>query len=604
MAARVQASRVPHFGSLAVRRRRAGRPARRVDDRLPRAALRGGADAGGRGRRVAESARSPADRCRRVAVDRTRRRTADPRRRPARPRGSTRRACPSSPATAPGRASRRPRSMSAAAGAEDPGEPWLIGLGGDRFVLIASSDAAERTALVPIDAREVDGAASIVLGPAVQVDAPIDDAGVADVDGDGALDLVVGERADAPPGRDVSGVDGLGLRRRGSRAPVPRSRSRTSVSPAGCSARSMTCPGRTWRSTRTPTVPPDRTSGPTCDCSRSTSWTGSLRSDRLAASAGIPPSMAPPVRFDADGDGRDELLGLVPRGLAVIDPLDGWADIRVASSAAMPLGTTAVTDPAAEPRTRVAWLEPAIEGRGSIGTELVRREATGSLDTGPATVRWDAPTPSDRWRALLADATIATLRQAGPVAWSGVLDDPSCRDLLVPTAMVACGSDSVAPSAAWVGTQPLFAFDSRAGRRLLVAAGIEREFGSGLPASPRPWAGGAAGRWRHGPRPGVRARRGGRRRPGRRRRADAGGGPDGGTRSCGSHRHARRRAPRRDGLPARPRRRGADARNAHGRGSRTGPCIERHVDRSSGSRSHRVSPRRHRARWWNCRSTD
>lgn len=385
-------------------------------------------------------------------------------------------------------------------GVGDSGKPWLVGLGNDQFVLIATSQLREQSVLVPIDAREGDGKPWLVQGQPVRLDAAIDDAGAADVDGDGALELVV---ANAPTLRQGETCEGSTLwvfhgadLARPSEFPLPDIRLA-----AGVLGSFDDIPGEDLAVYASSDCPAGPGRGNDLRLLSITLVDGVVRSDRLAASAGIPPPMAPPVRFDADGDGRDELLGLVPRGLAVLDPLDGWADIRVASSAAMPLGSTTPTGLVAEPRTRVAWLEPAIEGRGSIGTELVRREATGALDTGPATVRWDTPTPSDRWRALLADATVGALRHAGPVAWSGELDDPSCHDLLVPTAIVACGSDPVSPSAAWVGTQPLFAFDGPAGRRLLVAAGIEREFGSGLPASPRPWAGGTAGRWRHGPSP-------------------------------------------------------------------------------------------------------
>ncbi len=385
-----------------------------------------------------------------------------------------------------------------AADAEGLGEPWLIGLGGDQFVIITTSEATERSTLVPIDARESDGKPWVVQGQPVRLDAVIDDAGVADVDGDGDFELVVANARTLRQGGTCQGSIVWVFSRRDLEvlAAFPMQDLRLA---AGVLGSFDDVPGEDLVAYGYPNCPAGPDLGNDLRLLSINLVDGVVRSDRLAASAGIPPAMVPPVRFDADGDGRDELLGLVPRGLAVIDPHNGWADIRVASSAAMPLGSTAVTGVAGEPRTRVAWLEPAIEGRGSIGTELVRREATGALDTGPATVRWGTPTPSDRWRALLADATITTLRQAGPVAWSGVLDDPSCHDLLVPTAIVACGSDAVVPSAAWVSTQPLFAFDSRGGRRLLVAAGTEREFGSGLPVSPRPWAGSAAGRWRHGP---------------------------------------------------------------------------------------------------------
>lgn len=384
-----------------------------------------------------------------------------------------------------------------ASGVGDSGTPWLVGLGNDQFVLIATSRLMERSVLVPIDAREGDGKPWVVQGPPVRLDAAIDDAGAADVDGDGALELVVANaRALRQGACDGSTIWVFHDGQLASRSTFAIGDVRLA---AGVLGSFDDVPGEDLAVYASSDCPEGPGGGSDLRLLSINLVDGVIRSDRPAASPGIPPAMAPPVRFDADGDGRDELLGLVPRGLAVLDPLDGWSDIRVASSAAMPLGSTAMTEPAGEPRTRVAWLEPAIEGRGSIGTELVRREATGALDTGPATVRWDTPTPSDRWRALLADAAAGELRQAGPAAWSGVLDDPSCRDLLVPTAMVACGSDAVAPSAAWISTQPLFAFDSRGGRRLLVAAGIEREFGSGLPVSPRPWSGSAAGRWRHGP---------------------------------------------------------------------------------------------------------
>lgn len=385
-----------------------------------------------------------------------------------------------------------------ASGVGDAGKPWLVGLGNDQFVLIATSRLMERSVLVPIDAREGDGRPWVVQGQPVRLDTAIDDAGAADVDGDGSLELVVANARTLRQGGTCQGStiwvfhDGELARR--SEFPVPDVRLA-----AGVLGSFDESPGDDLAVYAYPNCPAGPDVSSDLRLLSINLADGTLRSDRPAASSPVSAWVAPPVKFDADGDGRDELLGLVPRGLAVIDPLDDWSDIRVASTAAMPLGATSVAGPPGALRTRVAWLEPSIGGRGSVGTELVRREESGALDTGPATVRWDEPIPSDRWRALLADATIATLRQASPVAWTGSLGDPSCTDLLVPIVMVACGSDSVLPSATWVSTQPLFAFDAGAGRVLMVAAGTEQEFGSGLPASPRPWAGSAAGRWRHGP---------------------------------------------------------------------------------------------------------
>lgn len=385
--------------------------------------------------------------------------------------------------------------------AADPAsvEPWLVALDGHRSVLIVASEERGETTLVPIVARNRPDTVTLSAGEPVTLPAVIDDAGVADVDADGAPELVVAS-------------------------------ARTLRQGGTCQSSSLWVLDTDLRIVRTIDVPERRLASgvlgefdevagedlvayanPNCPAGPDVFAEqrlviirlidGTIPADRRASAAGPGPDWSgPPVRYDADGDGRHELLVRLVRGLLIVDPHRDWADIRVASDAAFPLGAAIATDVDGGRAARVAWLEPSIDGRASIGTELVRRDANGALDSGPATVMWQPATRfADRWTAAVVDAIAAASRQSGPVGYRDAASDPDCADLVVPLAIVPCAGSDLLPGPAWLATRPVAAVGPPGERRVVNAVATVRGGATGLPISPTPWGGGPDGRWRHGP---------------------------------------------------------------------------------------------------------
>jgi hypothetical protein len=379
------------------------------------------------------------------------------------------------------------------------GQPWIVGLGDERFALIVSSESGDGSLIATIGVGSAARGSTVTELDRRWLDDPVDDAGVADVTGDGRPDLVVATARTVRTGGTCQGST-ITVFRDGDlrflrRLEVPETRLA-----AGVIGSFDDVPGDDLAVYAYPNCPagPDRPTTVRLMAVRLADGTTIV--DRPAAGADALPQLGPPIRFDVDGDTHHELLGHVPRGLAIIDPTRAWSDIRIATGAAFPLLAAPVTGADGTPRMRVSWMEPSIEGRGSIGVEMVERAPDGSLDSGPATVMWDSDPPTVRWRLAVRAAQAGAADQAGPAGWVGNLgDDPGCPDALVPTAVLDCATGALLAGPAWVGTQPLLPLDAPEGRRLLVAVGLARSRGPGVAVTPTPWAGSPAGRWRHGP---------------------------------------------------------------------------------------------------------
>ena len=380
-------------------------------------------------------------------------------------------------------------------------QPWLVGLGGDRFALIVSSVLPERTDVVLVVASDEAGRHVLREAERTSLDLVIDDAGVADVRADGVPDLVIAAAQRGSEGLACRGaaiwVFADGRLRAGTEIGVPDGRLEAGVlgsfdEVAGDDLAVYAAP-----ECRIQTEEPPVFSLRVIRLSD-----GAIVSDRPAAAEGLVPTTAgPPVRLDVDGDGRHELLAHVPFGLAVVDPSGVGPVVRVGSVGAFPLGAlpVAATDGSGGVGTRVAWMEPSFERRGAVGAVVVQRAADGSLDaTGLPTWLWTTVPTADRWILAVTAAETAAAAQAPPVGWHS--GDPSdCPDLFVPTAVLSCSAGEFRSGPAWIGTRPLLALDVPQAPRILVAAALDGGHDLGLPATPVPWAGFAAGAWRHGP---------------------------------------------------------------------------------------------------------
>jgi hypothetical protein len=207
-------------------------------------------------------------------------------------------------------------------------------------------------------------------------------------------------------------------------------------------------------------------------------------------------SMGSPLLVDLDPPaetGRDEVVIRGRDGLSVLDPSDDWRVTPIAGVDTIPLAVTG--DPADNAPT-VTWMDFEVD---AIATSAgLSRGSDGAPTVGPrVSLAVDGP-PPQRLAALAAQAERGLRTGRPAVVWQGTLGEEGCQDLLVQGARRPCGSAEFEPGAAWIGTRPLATIGEGSGRRLLVAAGLESDIGLGLPAVPTPDATGFAGWWRYG----------------------------------------------------------------------------------------------------------
>ncbi len=372
---------------------------------------------------------------------------------------------------------------------------WLIGLGGGRFALVARTPETRagpsRSVVVGLAVSTAPDQPSIEETGRQTFDASIDDAGAADIDADGTNELVVGL---GPGDRTVLQCESsellvmdpvtLGLlaahrvpdRRLGGGV-VGRWDDVPGDDVLVYSAQA--CPGRppteddllTIRLVDGVTVAVASTG-----TSDANSWFGA------------------PLRMDLDGVAPDEAVARTPEGLAILDPSTGWSTTPLGSDLALPL----VAGPDADgPAVRVAWLEST--RRGWLTTERIRRDPDGTVALSERSQLDAAQVDGARWAMTSTSAVIASQHLAPSGAWLGDAVDEGCPDLVLPMAILPCGSTDLRPGATWLATRPVAAMQIDGQRSLVIAAGLGWEPGIGLPPTPQPWASGPPGWWRHGP---------------------------------------------------------------------------------------------------------
>ena len=374
--------------------------------------------------------------------------------------------------------------------------PWLIGLGPERFAVIAGALDGSATHVVELrtdggpDRDRLEEVARTILPAAVE------QAAAADVDGDGTVELVLGERPSAShdvcAGSSVSvlAADDLAMRMS---AGSPGKRLAGGVigqwdGVAGddlLAYATPSCPAMFDGPVLLvmPLRPGATILEPTGDVARSTL-----------------DSPSAPLRLDVDGDGRHEALAMEGGLQAILDPERSWAVTYVDDEPTLPL-IAATTGPEGAHETRLAWLGwNPLGGFDTLGSGTVRRGSDGQLAIeDETTLASDELGDRERWDTMLEGVTEAGRLQTPTAAWAGETSDPGCLDLFVPLASLPCGETAFRPAAAWVATRPLATIGEGAGRRLLVAGGVGWEPGDGLPATPTPWAAAPAGWWRNGP---------------------------------------------------------------------------------------------------------
>jgi hypothetical protein len=376
-------------------------------------------------------------------------------------------------------------------GRDELSSRWLVQLGSRRYALIATTPTAKpgtgSAVVIGFDVRDDGGQPSIAEVGRTYLDRAIEDAGAADVDGFGDVELALGLR----PAFDASGSCGT-------------TSLRIVDSATFAVRRSIEVPGRLGKGAigrwddalgddllayASPDCPPGGTGRTRLSVIR-------LLDGHESVALDVGPDIdvaayPPPVRLRVDGAARDlALVGLVDT-VQVVDAVAG-SQATVGSQPGIPL--VAGPDPDAHGAAeRIAWMDVDGLHAERIGS------AKGKLAT-LGTTSFDATSlPAGRW-PLLQNAIEADVRGHGlSSAWLGDIVDPGCADLVLPGAIMPCGVAELRSGAAWLATRPIAGMSIQGRRAVLVAAGLGWGPDAAFPAAPSPTAGAPDGWWRHGP---------------------------------------------------------------------------------------------------------
>jgi hypothetical protein len=369
--------------------------------------------------------------------------------------------------------------------------PWLVGIGPDRFVLIATSESAGMSVVVGLRVVAQAGGRAVAETGRTVIERVVADAGATDVDGDGVAELLLGlapDDADGCPGSDLHVYDPTSLAVSRAIHLEDRLVSSGVIGPFDA-------------------LPGDEVlvyAEDVCFDAATTLDNSHLIAVRLLDGQTLLdlPSgprypvgaVGPPLRIDLDGVGPDEVVAMTADGLSIVDPQAAWASTPFGSDRAIPLVAGADAD-ASGPATRLVWSEPA---GGTIQAHRIRRAADGTIEAS-SHVAFDATESPDRW-TLTRRATMDGADRGEPAAgWLGGAVDAGCPDVIVPAAILTCGAEAFRPGPTWIGTRPLLALGTGAQRSVLIAAGLGWVETGALPPTPSPLALAVAGWWRHGP---------------------------------------------------------------------------------------------------------
>ena len=355
--------------------------------------------------------------------------------------------------------------------------PWLVRLGPGRFVVVAGTNDA-RSTLTPLS---VDEAAHGTIRVDRPVETPLDvsAAGVADVDGDGSMKLVIagtflgvgdGCHAQALEVRDLD--DRLTLR---VRANVTTAQGAEVMSMNGASfgqwddrlgtdllTQAYECAGPDGRGAERHHLLAIRLA----DLTRIHDVETTDEDNTFAA-----PVANTPAVIDVDGDGRNEAVVSTLVDLRVVDPADGWRITATGLDGASLVA--ALDEPGRAHGTSLVELHAAADAQVTgVGIAHVTR-VHGHIQVS------DGPIRSTPWASQLElSASAMYLRGAGlrgaPPVLQGDLDGDGCPELVVPLIVIGCdGTKDPEPGPAWVATRPLSLVGGGSDRALLVAEGLD-----------------------------------------------------------------------------------------------------------------------------------
>ena len=375
-------------------------------------------------------------------------------------------------------------------GASDLDDAWLVDLSERRFALIATSprDAVGtgHAVVVGIEVRDDVGSPTLVETGRSEIDRAVEDSGAADVDGLGTPELVLGLR----PAFDKTGSCGTTSLRILDSATVV---ARRSIDLSGQLGRGVV--GR-WDGTAgddllaytAPDCPPGGPGGARLTVIRLRDGTISTET-RLSPSRDVSTYPAP-LRMRFDGADRDRAFTTIDEGLAIIDGT-GREPTGIVREDAVPL----VAGPDGDergPAYRLAWID-----RGGAHTERIREAADGLVASDQRDLS-ASEIGTERWELATAGAVADLRLHGGSSAWLGSVATEGCPDLVLPSAILTCGTDEFRPGATWLATRLVASMPIDGRRTGLVAGGLGWDPNVGVPTTPTPSASAAAGWWRHG----------------------------------------------------------------------------------------------------------
>ena len=218
------------------------------------------------------------------------------------------------------------------------------------------------------------------------------------------------------------------------------------------------------------------------------------RSTLSAADTGLDVNGSPPpLRVHLEGMAHDHAVVSLAEGIAIVDAVGG-DPVKIGVESGAPL--VAGPDPDAQgPATRIAW----IDGSG-LHAERVHAGPSGLIVRSARTdVIAQDSIEGSRWHLLLQATLGDILAHGSSSAWLGDVVDEGCPDLILPGAILPCGSADLRPGAGWLATRPIAAMPIEGRRSLLIAAGLgwDPDVGTSADADP---VGGRA-RWLVAERP-------------------------------------------------------------------------------------------------------
>ena len=375
-------------------------------------------------------------------------------------------------------------------GADDLDDAWLVDLSERRFALIATSPRGAvgtgHAVVVGLEVGEDAGSPTLAETGRSQIDRAVEDSGAADVDGLGTPELVLGLR----PVFDKTGSCGTSSLRilDSATTVVRRAMDLPGQLGRGVVGRWDTTVGDDLLAYTAPDCPPGGPGGARLTVVR-------LRDGTVSTLAQMTPSRdvlsyPAPLRVRFEGADRDMAFTSLSGGVVVIDGAGG-VRLDIASGDAVPL--VAGPDPDASGAAyRLAWID-----RDGAHTERIRKAADGFAVSDEMELTGSIVN-SERWSLAMIGASTDEGRHGASSAWFGPVATAGCPDLVLPGAILPCGTDDLRPGATWLATRLVASMPIEGRLTSLVAGGLGWDPKVGAPASPTPAAGAAAGWWRHG----------------------------------------------------------------------------------------------------------